>query len=84
MLDHGREVLATTPLDAEPDVILKMPGDTLLPLLLALALVGVLHRRCLRICGGWRSHAESSAAHSFSFGCGQEPSLGQTAEPRHV
>ena len=42
VLDHGREVVATTPLDAEADVILKMPGDTLLPLLLALALVAVL------------------------------------------
>jgi hypothetical protein len=30
--------LGTTPLDAEPDVILKMPADTLLPLLLALAM----------------------------------------------
>jgi cytochrome c oxidase subunit I+III len=42
ILDHGREALATTPLDAEADVILKMPGDTLLPLSLSLALVAVL------------------------------------------
>jgi heme/copper-type cytochrome/quinol oxidase subunit 1 len=42
ILDHGREALATTPLDAEADVILKMPADTLLPLLLSLALVAVL------------------------------------------
>ena len=34
VLDHGREALATTALDAEPDVILKMPEDTPLPLLL--------------------------------------------------
>ena len=26
VLDHGRETLGTTPLDAEPDVILQMPG----------------------------------------------------------
>jgi cytochrome c oxidase subunit 1/cytochrome c oxidase subunit I+III len=38
LLDRGRETLGVTPLDAEPDVILKMPGDSLLPLLLALAL----------------------------------------------
>jgi cytochrome c oxidase subunit 1/cytochrome c oxidase subunit I+III len=38
VLDHGREALGTTPLDAEPNVILKMPGDTPLPLLLALAM----------------------------------------------
>ena len=42
VLDHGREVLATTALDAEPDVILKMPGDTPLPFLLSLALVTAL------------------------------------------
>jgi len=38
LLDRGRETLGVTPLDAEPDVILKMPGDSLLPFLLALAL----------------------------------------------
>jgi cytochrome c oxidase subunit 1/cytochrome c oxidase subunit I+III len=41
LLDHGRETLATTVLDAEPDLILKMPGDSYAPLTLALAL-GVL------------------------------------------
>jgi cytochrome c oxidase subunit 1/cytochrome c oxidase subunit I+III len=38
LLDHGRETVGTTVLDAEPDVILRMPGDTPAPLLLALAL----------------------------------------------
>jgi cytochrome c oxidase subunit 1/cytochrome c oxidase subunit I+III len=38
VLDHGREALGTTPLDAEPNVILKMPGDTLVPLGLGLAM----------------------------------------------
>jgi len=38
VLDHGRETIATTLLDAKIDVILKMPGDSLAPLLLALAL----------------------------------------------
>ena len=38
MLEHGREALGTTPLDAEPNMILKMPGDTLVPLCLALAM----------------------------------------------
>jgi cytochrome c oxidase subunit I len=37
-LDQGREALGTTPLDAEPNIILKMPGDTLVPLCLALAM----------------------------------------------
>ncbi len=38
VLEQGREALGTTPLDAESNVILKMPGDTLVPLLLALAM----------------------------------------------
>jgi heme/copper-type cytochrome/quinol oxidase subunit 1 len=37
-LAQGREALGTTPLDAEPNVILKMPDDTLVPLCLALAM----------------------------------------------
>ena len=31
VLDKGRETIGTTVLDAEPDVILKMPGDSYLP-----------------------------------------------------
>ena len=38
VLEQGREALATTPLDAQPNLILKMPGDTLVPLLLSLAM----------------------------------------------
>jgi cytochrome c oxidase subunit 1/cytochrome c oxidase subunit I+III len=38
VLEHGREALATTPLDAEPNLILKMPSDTLVPLLLSLSM----------------------------------------------
>ena len=38
LLDKGKETLAVTPLDGEPDVILKMPGDSWLPVLLSLAL----------------------------------------------
>lgn len=40
-LDHGRETLATTPVDAEPDAILKMPEDTFAPLILALSLAAL-------------------------------------------
>ena len=35
LLDQGRETLAVTPLDGEPDAILKMPADSLLPVALA-------------------------------------------------
>ena len=40
-LADGRETIATTPLDAEPDAILKMPDDTYAPLILALSLAGL-------------------------------------------
>ena len=38
ILDHGKEIVATTAVDAQPEVILKMPEDLILPLLCALAL----------------------------------------------
>jgi cytochrome c oxidase subunit 1/cytochrome c oxidase subunit I+III len=38
LLDCGRETLATTVLDAEPDLILKMPGDSVAPFVVALGL----------------------------------------------
>jgi cytochrome c oxidase subunit I len=39
LLDDGRETIGTSVLDAVPDVILRMPGDSLAPLLLSIALV---------------------------------------------
>src|SRR6185437_5702704 len=38
VLDRGRETIGTTPLDGEPDIILKMPGDSYAPLILTLGL----------------------------------------------
>ncbi|MDA9522076.1 cytochrome C oxidase [Bradyrhizobium sp. CCBAU 11434] len=38
VLDQGKETVGITVLDAEPDVILKMPGDSLLPLQAALGM----------------------------------------------
>jgi len=38
LLDDGRETIGTTPLDALPDVILRMPGDSLAPLWLSIAM----------------------------------------------
>jgi heme/copper-type cytochrome/quinol oxidase subunit 1 len=38
LLDKGRETVGTTMLDAEPDVILRMPGDSYLPFLLTLGM----------------------------------------------
>jgi cytochrome c oxidase subunit I+III len=39
VLDQGKETIGVTPLDAEPNVVLKMPGDSILPFLLALAML---------------------------------------------
>jgi cytochrome c oxidase subunit I len=38
LLDHGRETIATTPLDGEPNLILEMPTDTLAPFVLAVGM----------------------------------------------
>jgi cytochrome c oxidase subunit I+III len=38
LVEQGRETVATTPLDAEPTAIMRMPDDTLLPLGLAVSL----------------------------------------------
>ena len=73
VLDHGREAVATTPLDAEADVILKMPGDTLLPLLLSRRPGRGADSSARRISGGSRVSAALRAASSLSFGYGREP-----------
>jgi cytochrome c oxidase subunit 1/cytochrome c oxidase subunit I+III len=39
VLAHGRETLATTVLDAEADAVLKMPGDSAIPLVLSVMLL---------------------------------------------
>ena len=38
VLAEGRETFATSPLDAQPTAVMRMPVDTILPLLLALSL----------------------------------------------
>jgi cytochrome c oxidase subunit I len=38
LLDRGRETVGTTLLDAEPNVILEMPGDSYLPFILTLGM----------------------------------------------
>ena len=44
ILDHGKEALATSALDAEPQRILHMPGDTLIPFMLALGMLVLFQR----------------------------------------
>jgi cytochrome c oxidase subunit 1/cytochrome c oxidase subunit I+III len=38
VLDKGKETIGVTPLDAEPSVVLKMPGDSILPFLLSIGM----------------------------------------------
>jgi cytochrome c oxidase subunit 1/cytochrome c oxidase subunit I+III len=82
VLDHGREALGTTPLDADPNVILKMPGDTLVPLALGLALtivaIGlVLVNWWITAIGG------GAAAAAVLAWLWPRPELGETRVPAH-
>ena len=42
-LEDGREALGTTPLDGDPQQVLRMPGDSLWPFLLALSMTGLCY-----------------------------------------
>ena len=42
LLDDGRETIGSTLLDAEPDAVLRMPGDSLAPLWLSLAISALM------------------------------------------
>jgi cytochrome c oxidase subunit 1/cytochrome c oxidase subunit I+III len=80
LLDQGRETLATTILDAEPDLILKMPGDSFAPLWLALSLaltfVGLI------VHSPWVSALGVLGAASSIFGwMWPQRALDQTADP---
>lgn len=83
VLDQGRETLATSVLDAQPDLILKMPGDSYAPLALSLTtglfFVGlILHTWWLVGVG------VTGIAASLLIWLWPRTSLGQTAEPAHV
>ena len=43
VLDEGRDTFGTTPLDAEPDEILRMPEDTVWPFFLALSILVIAY-----------------------------------------
>lgn len=42
LLNKGREALGTTPISAQPDIILKMPGDSYLPFFLGVFCTAIL------------------------------------------
>lgn len=83
LLNQGRETLATTVLDAEPDLILKMPGDSFAPLILALALavlfVGlILHSA---VCSAAGALGTALAVLGWLW---PQRNLGQVADATHV
>jgi len=83
VLDHGREAVGTDPLDAEPDIILKMPSDTLAPLALAIATTLVF----VGLLGHWWwlvAVAAIATAAAIVVWLWPRPELGETAEARNV
>jgi cytochrome c oxidase subunit 1/cytochrome c oxidase subunit I+III len=83
VLDHGRETVGTSPLDAEPGIILKMPQDSFAPVLLSLALTAFFAGLGLHI--WWLAIAGLVGAGLDIFGwLWPERSLGETAEPANV
>jgi cytochrome c oxidase subunit 1/cytochrome c oxidase subunit I+III len=83
LLAEGRETLATTVLDAEPDLILKMPGDSYAPLALALTLSMVFVGLILHS-GACTGVGVLGAAVSLLVWTWPQRRLGQRAEHAHV
>jgi len=82
LLNQGRETIATTALDAEPDLIMKMPEDSLAPLLTTVALTALCVGALLHLwwIAGAAALATLIAAVAWLW---PETSLGQTASAHH-
>jgi cytochrome c oxidase subunit 1/cytochrome c oxidase subunit I+III len=82
LLGHGRETIGTTVLDAEPDVILRMPGDSLAPLLLSFAMALIFVGLLLH---SWPVAATSALGTFFAavIWLWPEAKLGQTQDITH-
>jgi cytochrome c oxidase subunit 1/cytochrome c oxidase subunit I+III len=83
LLDHGRETVGTSALDAEPEVILKMPEDTQAPFWCTVALTVLFTAMLLRL--WWLA----GAAALLTLACSlwwlwPRDSLGQTEEEIHA
>jgi cytochrome c oxidase subunit 1/cytochrome c oxidase subunit I+III len=78
LLDHGRETLGTTALEAEPDLILKMPADSYTPVILAVSLTALFTGLVLH--AWWLAAAGTlAAAADLIVWLWPERTLGQTA-----
>ena len=83
VLDRGRESLGTDPLDADPDIILKMPEDSYAPVLLALALTVIFSALVGHI--WWLAVLAIIASGAVMIGwLWPERALGETAEAANV
>ncbi|HEV2560743.1 MAG TPA: cytochrome c oxidase subunit I [Rhizomicrobium sp.] len=79
-LDHGREAIGTSSLDATPDIILRMPKDSYAPLILALA--ATLFFAGLAFHAWWLAALGALAAGIDIIGwLWPERTLGETREP---
>jgi cytochrome c oxidase subunit 1/cytochrome c oxidase subunit I+III len=83
VLDDGKEIVATSVLDGEPDVILKMPEDTIAPLVVTILLGAGFVGLLLHI---WWLAAVSGVLMLLGIlvWLWPERRLGQKASPRHV
>ncbi len=83
LLDRGRETIATTPLDGSPDLILKMPGDTLVPFVLTVGMTAGFVGLLVHL--WWLAGAGAAvAALSLIVWLWPRRSLGQVAGARSV
>jgi cytochrome c oxidase subunit I len=82
VLEHGRETVGTDPLDAQPDIILKMPGDSYAPLILAVAVTAIFIG-LLALAWWLVAVAGVVAAGTIVGWLWPERALGETAEPAH-
>ncbi|HEY4116037.1 MAG TPA: cbb3-type cytochrome c oxidase subunit I [Rhizomicrobium sp.] len=83
LLDHGKETIGTDPLDATPNVILKMPEDTPTPLVLSLAMMAFFFGMLVH---SWAVMIVSLLVigGSVVVWLWPRPELGETAEPADV
>ena len=80
VLDHGRETVGTTPLDAQPNIILKMPTDSFAPFILSLTATTIFVGLAFNI--WWLVIVGVLATGADIVGwLWPERSLGETAEP---